>query len=219
MRKSTLSCFALMLIPCSFIACKSGGARGTRAEESTHAADSRAQTAAPADAGWDLNCVFDRLQNPTDAFHYSYKHNDDSWDADVSPTAIDGARTGSGGSTPIHGTRADMESWRMAGMSLSAISGMSSTLALVRNAQQATRREGHETVNGFDATRYSIDTTRADSVESGLYRATLGAGGWEKGTIWAGPQGCPVKLVLDVEMRLNDGSVSKDHYEEALVRK
>ena len=103
-------------------------------------------------------------------------------------------------------------------MNLSAISGMASTFALIRNAD-SNRREGTESVNGFDTIRYSVDTTRSGSVEAGLYRATLGPGGFEKGTVWVTAQGCPVKFALDVETHLKDGSTDHDHYEEAIIRK
>lgn len=171
-----------------------------------------------ANPAWDLNCVYERLQNPPDSFHYSYKHNDIAWEADVTPSAIDGTRTAPEGVRPIHGVRSDTESWHGAWMNLSAISGMASTFALVRNADSNVR-EGTESVNGFETIRYSVDTTRAGPVEAGLYRATLGAGGLEKGTVWVTAQGCPVKFALDSEMHLNDGRTEHDHYEEAIIRK
>ena len=213
----------LALIPilscCVLAGCKSSHADEARTGGTTRRSETRSQAAAQPDHGWDLNCVFERLQNPPEPFHYTYRHNDTFWDADVSPSAIDGTRTAPEGTRPFHATRSDTEAWQNADMNLSAISGMSSTLAIVHSAEQATRREGNESLNGYDTVRYSVDTTRADSIESGLYRATLGAGGSEKGTIWVGPNGCPVKLVMDVEMHLHDGSVSRDHYEEAMLRK
>lgn len=168
--------------------------------------------------GWDLNCVYERLQNPPDSFHYSYKHNEIAWEADVTPNTIDGTRTAPEGVRPIHGVRSDTDSWHGAWTNLSTISGMSSTFALIRNAD-SNLREGTESVNGFDTVRYSVDTTRSGSVEAGLYRATLGPGGFEKGTVWVTAQGCPVKFALDAEMRLNDGRTEHDHYEEAIIRK
>jgi hypothetical protein len=177
-----------------------------------------AAAASSANPSWDLNCVYERLQNPPDSFHYSYKHNDVAWEADVTPTTIDGTRTAPEGVRPIHGVRSDTESWHGAWMNLSAISGMSSTFALIRNAESNVR-EGTESVNGFDTIRYSVDTTRSGSVEAGLYRATLGPGGFEKGTVWVTAQGCPVKFALDAEMRLNDGRAEHDHYQEAIIRK
>lgn len=177
-----------------------------------------ATAAGAANPAWDLNCVYERLQNPSDSFHYTYKHNEVAWEADVTPSTIDGTRTAPEGVRPIHGVRSDTDSWHGAWMNLSAISGMSSTFALVRNAESNVR-EGTEMANGFDTIRYSVDTTRSGPVEAGLYRATLGPGGSEKGTVWVTAQGCPVKFALDVEMHLNDGRVEHDHYEEAILRK
>ena len=74
-------------------------------------------------------------------------------------------------------------------------------------------------MNGYDTIRYSIDTARGDAAEAGLYRATLGAGGFEKGMAWVTAQGCPVKLSLDSEMHLNNGTVDTVHYEIAMVKK
>jgi hypothetical protein len=47
----------------------------------------------------------------------------------------------------------------------------------------------------------------------------IGTGGFEKGTAWVTAQGYPVKLSLDSEMHVNNGSVDKVHYEEAMIKK
>lgn len=191
----------------------------TKEDRKTERQSQRTATAASgANPSWDLNCVYERLQNPPDSFHYTYKHNEVAWEADLTPNTIDGTRTAPEGVRPIHGVRSDTESWHGAWMNLSVISGMSSTFALIRNAD-SNLREGTESVNGFDTIRYSVDTTRSGSVEAGLYRATLGPGGFEKGTVWVTTQGCPVKFALDAEMHLNDGRIEHDHYEEAIIRK
>jgi len=177
--------------------------------------------AAAESAGIDLNCVMDHIQNPTEAFHYSYKKDSSNpvqEEADITPQTIDGSFTNNSGSQPVHGVRSDADSWRSAWAGLSGISGMSSAVALVRNGS-ATVREGAEKMNGYDATRYSIDTARGDSAEQGLYRSVLGAGGFEKGEAWVTAQGCPVKMVVDSELHSNDGSVEKIHYEVAMIRK
>ena len=177
--------------------------------------------AAAGSAGIDLNCVIDHIQNPTEAFHYSYKKDSSNpvqEEADITPQTIDGSFTNNSGSQPVHGVRSDADSWRSAWAGLSGISGMSSAVALVRNGS-ATVREGAEKMNGYDATRYSIDTARGDSAEQGLYRSVLGAGGFEKGEAWVTAQGCPVKMVVDSELHSNDGSVEKIHYEVAMIRK
>jgi hypothetical protein len=173
------------------------------------------------DPGIDLNCVVDHIQNPPEAFHYSYKKDESNSvdeEADVTPQTIDGTFKNNDVSRAVHGVRFDKDGWQTAWAGLMGISGMSSTVALVRNSS-AMVREGAEKVNGYDAIRYSIDTGRGSAAESALYRSTLGPGGFERGTVWVTSQGCPVRFSLDSEMHLNDGSVQKVHYEESMIKK
>ncbi len=171
--------------------------------------------------GIDLNCVMEHIQNPPGNFHYSYKK-DSSYpvdeEADITPQTIDGSFTNASGSHPIHGVKSDSQGWQGAWTGLMGIAGMSSAVALVKSGS-VIQSEGAEKVNGYDTTKYSIDTSRADTVEQGLYRSTLGTGGFEKGTWWVTAEGCPVKLSLDSELHSNNGSVEKLHYEEAMVQK
>lgn len=188
------------------------------ASAAQNSASSAQNTTGP---GIDLNCIVDRIQNPPEAFHYSYKKDGANYvdeEADVTPQTIDGTFKNNDISRAVHGVRSDKDSWQTAWMSLMGISGMSSTVALVRNSS-AMVREGTEKVNGYDAIRYSIDTARGSGAETALYRSTLGSGGFERGTVWVTSQGCPVKFSLDSEMHLNDGSVQKVHYEEAMIKK
>ncbi len=171
--------------------------------------------------GIDLNCVMDHIQNPPGNFHYSYRKdssNPVAEEADITPQTIDGSFTNGSGSHPIHGVKPDSQSWQGAWTGLMGIAGMSSAVALVKSGS-VIQSEGAEKVNGYDTTKYSIDTSRADTTEQGLYRSTLGSGGFEKGTWWVTADGCPVKLSLDSELHSNNGSVEKLHYEEAMVQK
>ena len=198
----------------------------TSSKTTKQAASSKDKNAVPvrenaSDPGIDLNCVMDHIQNPPEAFHYSYiKQSDNPVEeqADITPQTIDGMFKNASISRTLHGDRSDRENWQTAWTGLMGISGMSSTIALV-NHSSATVKEGPEKVNGYDAVKYSIDTSRGDSVEQGLYRSVLGAGGFQKGTVWTIPPGCPVKLILDSEMHLRNGNIDKVHYEEAMVRK
>ena len=179
--------------------------------------------ASAADAGSDidLNCVMDHIQNPPEAFHYSYNKESSNpvhEEADITPQTIDGSFKNNSASSPIHGAHSDAASWQGAWSSLMGISGMSSAIALVRNSS-ATVREGPEKVNGYDATKYSIDTGRGTDTEKSLYQSVLGTGGFQKGMAWVTAQGCPVKLVMDSELHGKDGSVEKIHYEVAMIRK
>lgn len=201
-------------------ACNSGSSLNKSEEKPAEQNSSSASKNSP-DPGIDLNCVFDHIQNPTEAFHYSYKKDGPNFvenEADITPQTIDGSFKNNSISRPVHGVRSDKDSWQTAWSGLMGISGMSSTVALV-NHSSAMVREGPEKVNGYDAIRYSIDTSRASGAESTLYQSTLGPGGFEKGTAWVTSQGCPVKFSLDSEMHLHDGSVDKIHYEVAMIKK
>lgn len=194
---------------------------GSKAIPPPTATKNTSQAASAADPGLDMNCVVDHIQNPAESFHYSYKKTGDNLvdeEADITPQTIDGSFTNNSGTRPVHGVRTDPGGWQMAWSGLMGISGMSSTIALVRNSS-AMQRVGPDNVNGYDVTKYSVDTTQVSGVEAGLYKATLGDGGFEKGTIWVGPQGCPVEISLDTEMHLKNGDVDKVHYEESMTKK
>jgi hypothetical protein len=186
------------------------------------AAKDHATPAVPGSVNIDLNCVMDRLQNPPEAFHYTYQkvsNNPVHEEADVTPQSIDGTfQIGADSATPVHGVRTDAAGWKNAWSSLRGIGGMAGTVALVRNGS-AIAREGAEKVNGYDTIKYSIDTARATDADKSLFQRTLGPTGFERGTIWATVQGCPVKISLDVESHSNNGDTSKEHYEEAILKK
>jgi hypothetical protein len=201
-------------------ACNSGTSM-KKSEEKPAAQNSASAAQNSPDPGIDLNCVMDHIQNPAEAFHYSYKKDGPNFvenEADITPQTIDGSFKNNSISSPVHGVRSDKDSWQTAWSGLMGISGMSSTVALV-NHSSAMVRVGPEKVNGYDAIRYSIDTSRASGAESTLYQSTLGPGGFEKGTAWVTSQGCPVRFSLDSEMHLHDGSVDKIHYEVAMIKK
>ena len=177
--------------------------------------------AAPVNAGpnVDLNCVINHLQKPPESFHYMFKDESDSpWSeqADVTPQMIDGSFKSNymPAAVAIHGAPQEIPhqyQW--------AIGRMASLFALVRGTSAMANEGAENGVNGYNTTKLSIDTTRATATEQGLYTGTLGPGGSEKGTVWVISDGCPVKLVIDEELRSKDGKVSgKAHYEEAMIK-
>ena len=166
----------------------------------------------------DLNCIIDHIQNPPEAFHYSFKRDNVDEEADLTPQTIDGTTIDQAGVHPFHGVRSDKDSWQNAWPNLTAVSSTTS-LFLILGDTGAQVREGAESVNGYDTIKYSIDTARASGIQTTLLRSTLGSGGFEKGAAWVTSQGCPVKFSLDVEMHLNDGSAQKEHFEEAMIKK
>ncbi len=184
-----------------------------------------ASSTAPRNGGdfdLNLNCVIDSIQNPTESFHYSYKKDDPdnpvAQQADITPNTIDGTATNSGGTRTFKGVKSDRESWQSAWTNLMGISGMSSTIATV-NHSSAMVRGSKGQINGYEAVQYSIDTSQGNAAELGLYKVTLGDGGFEKGTAWVNAKGCPVSLSLDSEMHLNNGTVSRQHYEIQMIKK
>jgi hypothetical protein len=204
-------------------ACKSSKIKGNEQAsiDSSHARPSTANNSAGSGPDIDLNCVIDRIQNPTESFHYSYKKSGDNpviQNADVTPQTIDGSFTNGTFSNTVHGVRSDSDSWHLASGSLMGVAGMSSTVALVNNGSAMVKKE-KGSVNGYDTIHYSIDTTRGDYAEAALYKTTLGDGGFEKGDVWVTKEGCPVKLSINSETHLHNGQVDKVNYELAIVKK
>ena len=188
-------------------------------------ARSTGNSAAPAkaDPGINLNCIYDHLQNPRESFHYIYKKDTSDnehvdQEADITPQTIDGFRHQPDGSQePVHAVRSAPEGWQSALANLTAISGMSSTVAIVNHSSAMKREPDGGQVNGYDTIHYSIDTARFDATARNML---LKPGEFERGDAWVTSEGCPVKLALDSELHRNDGSlIEKLHYEEAMVKK
>ena len=179
------------------------------------------------DPGIVLNCVYERLQNPPESFHYVYKKtvSDGSsvhQEADISPQTIDGFRAQQDGSQqPIHAAHSDSQGWQAALAGLTGISGMSSTVSTINHNSAMQRESDGGQVNGYQTIHYSIDTARWDeTTRQMLGNFALGPGGYDKGDAWVTAEGCPVRLILEDEMHKNDGSfLEKVHYEEEMVKK
>lgn len=182
-----------------------------------------AQDADSAGAHIDVLCVGDRIQNPPESFHYSYKYADDSRaedrEADVTPNAIDIVIKDNSGSRSFHGVRSDKDSWNTALLDLSSLTftGMTGRLAAI-DGTSAISSKGAEPVNGYQATKYSIDTTRANSSDRQTIATLFGPASYDKGTVWMGQDGCAVKLVLDEGITLPNG-LQKRHFEIARIKK
>ncbi|HEV2304826.1 MAG TPA: hypothetical protein VGR93_04865 [Candidatus Acidoferrales bacterium] len=171
----------------------------------------------------DLNCVVDWIRNPKEAFHYSYSQLSQSHfidqEADVTPQTIDGTvNSMSDGQTnppePVHAVRSNSDGWQSQVNHLSMGFGMPGSLMEGGLMSSEMVRQDAEKVNGYDATKYSVDTARLDPAD----RAILGTTS-EKGTVWVTDEGCPVKIIMDTEAQARDGSVKKTHWEEAIVKK
>ena len=167
--------------------------------------------------GINLQCAAERIQNAPAPFHWSFKktvtpNTNADWEADVTADAIDGTFIDSSGTRAIHGARSDQTSWNTAVMILTAPLP-ASAFALVNNSS-AIVRVGERSVNGEDAIKYTIDTSRDTPADASLIRSVLGADGFVKGTAWVTNKGCPIKFVLVLEQHNQDAAVEKEHDEE-----
>ena len=116
----------------------------------------------------DVLCVGDRINNPPESFHYSYKYSDMSGsaqkDADITPQVMDITIKDKSGSHSFHGVHSNEASWNSAVVDLSNLNmtAMSSRLDSL-NGSSAIVRQSSEPMNGYDTTKYSIDTANASS--------------------------------------------------------
>ena len=212
--------FAMALAACT----SSTGPRKDNVEQANAKSNGHADskvTQSDSNPGINLNCTVDRIQNPPDSFHYSYKKDSSApvhVEADITPQVIDGFRVDINGQQhPLHGVQSDTQSWQAAWSGLTQISGMSSTVALVNHNSAMHREAAGGEVNGYKSIHYSIDTARFEAAEN---RMLLNPGHYGKGEAWVTSEGCPVKLVLDSELHRKDGTlIEKIHYEETMVKK
>lgn len=205
-------CLALIIIA----ACTSKPGAKTKESSETTASDS-------VGSHIDAMCVGERINNPPEPFHFSYKYSNVSSssvkDADITPQAMDITIKDQSGSHSFHGVHSDEASWARAVVDLSSLNmtGMMSRLDSL-NETSAISQQTTEPMNGYDTTRYAIDTTKANSSDQRKLEFLFGAGSFEKGTVWASSDGCAVKLVLDERVLLG-GNLKDAHYELAMVRK
>lgn len=171
----------------------------------------------------DAGCMLDRVDKASESFHYSYKYaSDTTWEnyeADVTPTTIDGTAKTPMGSSSVHAVRSDSNGWDTAVLALSSLSFTALTGRLAAlDGTTAIASQGAEQVNGFSTTKYTIDTSHADASDQQNLETLLGKGSFDKGTIWMAQDGCAVKVMLDEGWPI-DNRLEKRHYEIARVRK
>lgn len=194
------------------------------------ACNSNSTAKASNDSGEDIDiasavmCVGDRVNSPTEPFHYSYKYSeagasvrDD--EADVTPQTIDITAVDKSGTHHFHGVRSDEASWGSAIVDLGHLSftAMTGRLSPLKNSS-AVAQQGSESVNGYTTTKFVIDTDNANAKDKHKFAVLLGNGSFEKGALWVAADGCAAKLFLD-EGVWRDGNVNKDHFEIERLKK
>jgi hypothetical protein len=204
---------ALVLV--SLLGCNSSHKASASTDADTSSSDSGTQL--------DVMCIGDRINNPPESFHYSYKYSDASnsvaQEADITPQAMDITVTDGSGTHKYHGVRSDEGNWGRAVLDLSSLNNaaMAARLSSLNGTSSLTSK-GPENINGYSTTKYAIDTTSANAKDKQTYHALFG-NSYAQGTLWAPADGCAVKLVLDEGLQQQDGSIKKVHYEMARIKK
>jgi hypothetical protein len=171
-----------------------------------------------------VNCIGDRISNPRDSFHYSFKATDEQntvdKEAEVSPQTMDITIQQAGRSNSYHGIKSNEASWASAVIDLSG-SGLTVMIARLEFIKDTSslKHADDGTVNGYSAAHYSIDTANANSSDKQTFATMFGSGSYDKGDIWVAAEGCPVKLVLDDARQQPNGSVAKTHFEVNFIKK
>lgn len=171
----------------------------------------------------DAGCMLDRIDKPSESFHYSYKYaSDTTWEnyeADITPASIDGTTKTPMGSNSVHAVRSDSNGWDTAVLALSSLSFTALTGRLTAlDGTTAISSQGAEQVNGFNTTKYAIDTSHASASDQQNLETLLGNGSFDKGAIWIAQDGCAVKVILDEGWPI-DNRLEKRHYEIARIKK
>jgi hypothetical protein len=200
---------------------------GSGCSSSTKSADAKEQSAAGRrDTGQkvDINCLGSHLENPPESYHYSFKSSDGKYavdkEAEITPQTMDVTIQDNSGSRKFHGDRAKEGGWdgAMGDLTGSGLTVMTARVAFIEDSS-ALRRIGDEPMNGYNTTQYSIDTTSGNTSDARTFRTMFGAASYDKGTVWVGAGGCPVKLILDEVTQQNNGSIDKRHFEIAVSKK
>jgi hypothetical protein len=128
----------------------------------------------------DVMCIADRIEKPTEAYHYSFTYSTSSaWvndEADITPQVMDIVMKDKSGSRSYHGVHSDEASWNSAVLNLSSlnITTMSARLSSL-DGNSGIVSQGAEATNGYQATKYSVDrqAARPEDVRNALRSGEL----------------------------------------------
>lgn len=169
----------------------------------------------------DMNCLGDKIANPTESFHYTFKSAGSKAvekQADVTPQTMVVTLKDLSGSHTYHGMRSDEASWNSAVLDISSLdlTRLIARISFLKD-NSSTRLIGSEAVNGYQTAKYAIDTASASAADKQTFATLFGSASLDRGTIWVTQQGCPVKLILDEALQAGSGIVEKTHYEIEVV--
>src|SRR5438046_660095 len=130
--------------------------------------DSGAKASTDSGAGADIAstvmCIGDRISNPTEAFHYSYRYSEAGGssrndEADVTPESMDITAVDQSGTHHFHGIRSDEGSWNRAVVDLAHLGFTAMTGRLEPlTGSSGIVQQAPETVDGYSTIKYAIAT-------------------------------------------------------------
>ena len=88
-------------------------------------------------------------------------------------------------------------------------------------AQDTARTEAAESVNGYTALKYAIDTANEPAEQKATFDSLMAVEDYKiTGAAWVtSDAGCLVKYAIDFEQDAKDGSVKKTHFEGNVTKK
>jgi len=170
------------------------------------------------------------VKNPPNSFHVSFtestsKSSSDphvvSTEGDVTPATIDYTERetehGQTSSKTNHVARTEMSEMQLDMHFMAPVPWHGELIA----AGDATKPAGPESVNGYDAMKYSIDTANEPPAEKATFSKMMLDTDYKiVGSAWvARDSGVLVKYVVDMEENGKDGGVKKTHFEGNVTKR
>lgn len=170
-----------------------------------------------------LKCYIDPALHDPAQFHPSWKLHDATghadWEADITADAIDGVWTRSAVTHKIHRVRSDLSSWqgRYAAFPFRSARRRGHFRAAANNSGMTTTAE--ESINGYPAKIYTVDTTHVPSEDAAAFKMTLGEKGFLTGTAWVDNTSRVVKFSIDEAWQYGNGSLGKKYLDVSITKK
>jgi len=171
-------------------------------------------------------CLQQMIKNPPEPLHLSFTETSSdnhatSVVADVTPATVDYTRretsNGQTTTTTKHLARAQMSEMELDFTVMSPVPWHGELVA----AQDAAKSAGEQSVDGFNAVEYSIDTANEPVSQKAAFDSLMALKDYKiVGMAWVtNDTGCLVKYAIDFEQDKNDGSVKKTHFEGDVTKK
>ncbi|MFZ0212301.1 MAG: hypothetical protein WBE20_09245 [Candidatus Acidiferrales bacterium] len=171
-------------------------------------------------------CMQQMIKNPPEPLHLSFAETSSdnhaaSVVADVTPATVDYTRretsNGQTTTTTKHLARAQMSEMELDFAVMGPVPWHGELVA----AQDAARSAGEQSVDGFNALEYTIDTANEPASQKATFESLMAVKDYKiVGTAWVtSDTGCLVKYAIDLEQDKNDGSVKKTHFEGDVTKK